>query len=284
MNHMSYFMRFPKGRKKAITLSYDDGVTQDARLVALMSEYGFKGTFNINAGTWYASNRNGAMSKEQAIQVYNDSGNEIAVHTYSHASLRELSPTHLTCEILRDKAILEDTFGCIVRAMAYPFGFRFADNEECVIRCVQACGIQYARTTVQTESFDLPNDWLKFHPTCHHNNSKLFALAERFLAVPIDGNCSLFSVWGHSYEFDRDGNWNRIIDFFKLLSGHDDIWYATSTDIFDYVRDYRRLEFNTAGTIVHNPTATDLWLELDRWQEEKPNQLVEIKAGRTIRL
>lgn len=281
---MNYYMRFPRGRKRAVTLSYDDGVPQDERLIALMSEYGFKGTFNLNAGMWDVSNRNGAMSKEQAIRVYKESGNEIAVHTYSHASLSELSPPHLTREILLDKERLEDAFSCIVRGMAYPFGFRFADNEEYVIRCAQVCGIQYSRTTVQTETFDLPRNWLKFHTTCHHNNVKLFELAERFLTESIHGSCRLFSLWGHSYEFDRDDNWERIIDFLKLLGGHDDIWYATNIEIFAYVRDYRRLEFNTVGTIVHNPTATDLWLEKDCWQDNKANQLVEIKAGQTVRL
>lgn len=39
---------FPQGKKKALTLSYDDGVTQDERLIGLMQRYGIKGTFNIN--------------------------------------------------------------------------------------------------------------------------------------------------------------------------------------------------------------------------------------------
>lgn len=45
-----YFMRFPEGRKKAVTLSYDDGVEQDMRLVEVMEKYGLKGTFNLNSG------------------------------------------------------------------------------------------------------------------------------------------------------------------------------------------------------------------------------------------
>ncbi len=43
-------MRFPEGKSKALTLSYDDGVEQDKRLVSLMAEHGIKGTFNINSG------------------------------------------------------------------------------------------------------------------------------------------------------------------------------------------------------------------------------------------
>jgi hypothetical protein len=41
---------FPKGNKKALTLSYDDGVTQDRRLVQIFNKYNLKGTFNLNSG------------------------------------------------------------------------------------------------------------------------------------------------------------------------------------------------------------------------------------------
>ena len=35
------------GKKKAITFSFDDGVTQDIRLVEIFNKYGLKCTFNI---------------------------------------------------------------------------------------------------------------------------------------------------------------------------------------------------------------------------------------------
>ena len=38
------------GLLKAVTFSYDDGVTQDRRLIELFNKYGLKGTFNINSG------------------------------------------------------------------------------------------------------------------------------------------------------------------------------------------------------------------------------------------
>lgn len=37
-------MRFPGGKKKALTLSYDDGVEQDIRLIDIMKKNGLKGT------------------------------------------------------------------------------------------------------------------------------------------------------------------------------------------------------------------------------------------------
>ena len=39
-----------QGKMKAITFSYDDGVTQDQRLIAMLNHYGMKATFNLNSG------------------------------------------------------------------------------------------------------------------------------------------------------------------------------------------------------------------------------------------
>ena len=47
---MNLFMRFPGHRSKVLTLSYDDAVEQDIRLIKIMKEHGLKGTFNINTG------------------------------------------------------------------------------------------------------------------------------------------------------------------------------------------------------------------------------------------
>ncbi|MBQ4040083.1 MAG: polysaccharide deacetylase, partial [Oscillospiraceae bacterium] len=45
----SFFIRFPQGKSKLFTISYDDGVDQDIILIELMKKYGIKGTFNINS-------------------------------------------------------------------------------------------------------------------------------------------------------------------------------------------------------------------------------------------
>ena len=46
------YMKFKDGKSKALTLSYDDAVVQDIRLIGIMDKYGIKGTFNVNSG-WY---------------------------------------------------------------------------------------------------------------------------------------------------------------------------------------------------------------------------------------
>ena len=48
MREMS--LLFPGGLSKALTLSYDDGVEQDIRLIDIMNKHGLKGTFNLSGG------------------------------------------------------------------------------------------------------------------------------------------------------------------------------------------------------------------------------------------
>ena len=45
----SVFLRYPGGKAKAVTFSYDDGVQQDKRLAGIFDKYGMKGTFNFCA-------------------------------------------------------------------------------------------------------------------------------------------------------------------------------------------------------------------------------------------
>jgi hypothetical protein len=47
---------FPNGKMKALTLSYDDGVEQDRRLVEILNRHGVKAAFNLNSGIQTGAN------------------------------------------------------------------------------------------------------------------------------------------------------------------------------------------------------------------------------------
>lgn len=49
-------MRFQNGKAKALTLSYDDGVIHDKRLIDILNRYGLKATFNLNSGIFGQGN------------------------------------------------------------------------------------------------------------------------------------------------------------------------------------------------------------------------------------
>lgn len=263
---MAIFMRFPEGKKKALTLSYDDGVEQDIRLIEIMRKNGLKGTFNLNSGCYAPEgtvypegNIYRRMSKKQAEEVYTDSGMEVAVHGLTHPFLEQLPVNLCLNEVAKDRANLEEQFGTIIRGMVYPFA---TYNEE-VINCLKCAGIVYSRTANSTGDFRLPSDWLRLDPTCHHNDPRLMELARRFVEEDVEWTSRLFYVWGHSYEFDNKNNWEVIEKFAEYIGNKDDIWYATNIEIYEYMNAYRELVYSMDGHSVFNPTAFTFYLEKD---------------------
>ncbi len=252
-------LRFPGFKLRALTLSYDDGSLHDKRLIEIMLKYGLKGTFNINSGL-FDPNGKWHMSLEESKELYLSSGMEVAVHGYRHTYLTDVDSARATYEIIKDREELEKHFGGIIKGMAYAYG----DYNDNVVQILKDCGIKYSRTTISTEDFYIPQDFLRMPTTCHHNNPKLFKLVEDFFA-PEDEmyykrTPRLFYLWGHSFEFDRNNNWNVIEEFAKKVGGRDDVWYATNMEIYDYVNAYDKLEYSLDGKTVYNPSSIDVYL------------------------
>lgn len=259
---MLTLMRFPGGKRKAVTLSYDDGVTEDIRLIEILNKYGLKCTFNINSGIMPKEDidlsiPHRRMSMKQCVEIYKDTPHEVAVHGYQHPYWPELPVDRITFDIMEDRKNLENAFDRNIKGCAYPMG---PFDDKCV-EALKACGISYARTTISTESFDMPKDWLRMPTTCHHKNPRLMELCDEFINFAEEYRpCKLFYLWGHSYEFNDKDNWDVIEKFAEKMGGHDDIWYATNIEIYNYVKAYESLEFSADGRYAYNPSAIDVYL------------------------
>lgn len=272
-------MRLKDGKRKVLTFSYDDGNAPDIRLIKIFDKYGLKGTFNINSGLLrdtedVRENPEGKLTKGEVAAMFADSQHEAATHTYTHPWLETLSSEDTITETVQDRMTLEKLTGKPVRGMAYPFGC-FTDEQTKLLR---QCGIVYSRTAKATHNFYFPKDWLYLNPTCHHNDEKLFELAEAFAEEePKWDICRMFYVWGHTFEFDKDDNWDRIEKLAEYISGREDIWYATNIEIYDYVKAYENLVTSFDGRIIHNPSAIDVWVKAF-------DKTVKIEAGSTVKL
>lgn len=274
----SMFMRFPGGKAKALTLSYDDGVEQDIRLIEIMKKHGLKGTFNINSGLYAAEGTvykeghiHRRMTKKMVEAVYQNSGMEVAVHGLTHPFLEQLPAALCTKEILQDRENLEEQFGGLVRGMAYPFG---TYNDD-VVETLRRCGIVYSRTVISTRKFDIPTDWLRLPATCHHNDPQLMELAHRLTEGEFNRAPALFYLWGHSYEFEKDDNWNVIEEFAEYIGNRADIWYATNIEVYDYVEAYRQLGCSASGDRFYNPTSTEIYFTYN-------NKAYSVKGGEYV--
>lgn len=271
------FMRFPQGKGKALTLSYDDGVEQDAQLLSIMNAHGLKGTFNLNTGCYAeegtvypAGQIHRRMPESKVTELFANSGQEIAVHGLTHPWLEQLPEPMMMRELIADRENLERQFGTIVRGMAYPFG-AFDDR---VVEGVRRAGLVYARTTIASHGFKIPADWLRLEATCHHNDPALRELTQRFVKGKPERDSWLFYLWGHSYEFEADDNWQVIEAFAQETGNRSDIWYATNIQIYDYVQAFKRLEFTVDGSRVYNPSVLTVWFVKDgRMIEAKPGMM-----------
>ena len=246
---MAVYPIFPGGKRKAFTLSYDDGWPEDRRLIGLMNKYGVKATFNINSGEKLFT------SIPDPVELYR--GHEVAAHCLTHAYLDRVAPDVATYEIIKDRENLERVFGGSVRGFAYPYTAYNRDTAQ----LLKNCGLAYARTATCSGKFTMPSDWYQWHPTVDHEDGELLAYAEKFLNLsPAFNQCALFYVYGHSFQLNRGNNWERIEELFRAVGGREDIWYATNIEICDYVRAFRSLITSVDGRYLYNPTVTPLWL------------------------
>lgn len=198
--------------KKYFTLSFDDGLEQDKRLLDLMRKYGLKGTFNLNAGlfgtkgevkgigtfgfqgckervrhrwpfSYVAHNR---IPEDEIAQVY--AGMEIASHGFQHEPLGKLDEEALHRSIDSDKAALEKLAGTQVYGHAYAHG----STSDSAKSYLKSKGYRYARLIMPTKQFDFPTDPLALSPTCSCIDKDTPSLIERFIQTKAEEKDLLF--------------------------------------------------------------------------------------------
>ena len=277
----SVFMRYPGGRAKAVTFSYDDGCVGDRRLAALFDKYGLKCTFNLN------SSRTSNYTDEELREVFLSKGHEIAVHGANHRPNGNLRPIEGIRDVLDCRLALEKRCGRIIRGMAYPdSGITLMGNfgtYEQVKAYLTELDIAYARTLGgDNDSFMLPADFHAWMPTAHHDNPKIFEYIDKFLTLDLSEKAyharrmpRLFYIWGHSFELDRNDNWEHMEEICRRFADNDEIWYATNMEIYDYVEGYLRLVYSADGHRIYNPSLFTIWIDVDK-------VLYEIKPGETV--
>ena len=228
------------GKKKAITFSYDDGVTQDIRLIEIFNKYGIKGTFNLNSellGKPNALIRDGVkvshnkVKPEDVKHIY--SGHEVAVHTLTHPSLPKSDEAEVIRQVEQDRLNLSELCGYEVFGMAYPgAGLPLSDDRTAEI-IKNKTNVKYARVVDVTKSFDPYPDLYQYKGTVYHHRDfdEMFELGRKFIELECD-TPKTFYIWGHAYEFDIfPERWEKMEEFCRMMSGHGDIFYGTNLEV-----------------------------------------------------
>lgn len=257
---------FPGGKHKVLTMSYDDGKLADRKLISIFNKYGIRGTFHINSGLFSDPER---IQKDEMVKLYE--GHEVACHTLTHPTIERCPLPLVARQVLDDRRELEGVMGYPVRGLSYPNGSYSKEIKD----LLPALGIEYSRVVGSTDAFGMPKDYYEWQSTCHHNHN-LMKNAESFAELFKTQYLYMMYVWGHSYEFDRDNNWDMMEEFCKFIGGREDTWYATNIEIVDYMDAAKRLQYSVYDTFVHNPSAISVWIEV-------AGKKYEVPAGKTIK-
>jgi len=265
---------FPGGKFKCLTMSYDDGREEDRRLVEIFNRHGIKGTFHLNSAIAgrptpvpgpNGQKPTGRVGMDEYRTLY--AGHEVSCHTATHPTIERCPMEQVVEQVMQDRRALEKAVGYPVRGLSYPNG-SFSDQ---IKQVLPHLGIRYARVVGNSDGFALARDYFEWKSTCHHNHN-LLKLGEQFVGLTKKQYMYLMYVWGHSYEFTNDNNWDLIEKFCEMSGGREDIWYATNIQIVDYMEVFDRLQFAADGSFVYNPSVQSAWLSVGQ-------DIVEVRGG-----
>ena len=264
MEHPHTFLRFPGGREKALSFTFDDGAVEDARLADRMEALGLRGTFNINSG-WFGLVLPHCthMTEAETLEALDRDCAEIACHGSLHADPTRIDMPTFVWDVMKDRNTLEKMFRRPVTGYAYPQG---AYTPE-VMKALESLGFEYARAVGMTNGFRLPKNFFEITATCHLLGDSCPDCIERFLAFrcsedlwwdSADGQ--FFNIFLHSYELrGNEALWQTAFSRMETLSGRDDVWYASNVEVVRYIKAYRSLVFSLERGSVYNPSCTAVW-------------------------
>lgn len=235
--------------KKYFTVSFDDGITQDRRIIEIFKKYDFTAcTFFINTGlcgeSWplvgIQAGRPGVThirftEDELRSGIYD--GYDVCVHTLEHLSLKNFDsdPDELARQIETDADNIESITGRRPAGMAWPGG-PTEYTDETVKNVAEYTTMRFARRMGPTYGFDLPDEFLKWDPTCSISDNSVLDLARSFIAAECTEDM-LFYVWGHGYELDLYDRYDVLEELIKMMTEADGVVPVTNSEFYELFKD-----------------------------------------------
>ena len=239
---------YPDGSRKALAFSYDDGGANDERLAVLLKKYNCKGSFNFSGRKLLENPAQSAWYQEH----------EIATHGLRHTTATLASPNQVLHDIVLDRKVLETLSERIVNGHAWPNGSTFG-APEFAQDILSKSGIIYARGTRSTNAFELPENLMCWEPTAKAVPAALDEISSNFAAEGVDGELKLCTVWGHSWEYKEESDWQALEKFCAYWSDKK-VWRASFGEIARYIIAVRSLEWTPDRKMVRNPSGETIYI------------------------
>ncbi|GAA0540328.1 polysaccharide deacetylase family protein [Paractinoplanes ferrugineus] len=231
-------------RQVVVTTSWDDGHRLDDRLAALLAKYAIPATFYLAPRNveWRPADLLSPAGVRDLADRF-----EIGGHTMTHRRLPTLSDAAARADIQAGKEHLEDIIGEPLTSFCYPCG----DYTQAHVRITGELGFTLARTV--RRSTLQPGSPLEMDTTvnayAHRVDGPLalrmargrpWTAAKLFLswdelAIKWFETCrtegGVFHLWGHSWEVDARGDWQRLERVLEHVSGRPDVTYVANRDL-----------------------------------------------------
>lgn len=219
-----------------ITTSWDDGHPLDLRVADLLTKYGLSGTFYVPMTADCET-----MTAPQLRQL--SSGFEVGAHTLHHVDLCRATDQVAWEEIAASKSWLEESTGLPCPMFCPPKGKYYARHLALCQRAgyggvrtaeplsldfpvcqrglfllpttVHACPhslVSYARYLARRAAFK--NLWRYI---LHGRTIDWVKLADSLLSQTLERG-GVFHLWGHSWELQATGQWQRLDNAFRFMS------------------------------------------------------------------
>jgi len=219
-----------------ITTSWDDGHPLDMRVADLLTKHSLTGTFYVPKFSEY-----GTMTVANIRELANSF--EVGAHTVNHVVLTQATRQRAWLEIAGSKLWVEDTTGMPCLLFCPPRG-RFQARHVELIRKARFLGFR----TAEWFSLDFPRQnaglfqiptTLQAYPhgvlslaqnsirraavgnlwrfVVHGGSAAWPDLARSFLRSALTRG-GVFHLWGHSWELQESGQWQRLEDVLRFLS------------------------------------------------------------------
>ncbi len=218
-----------------ITTSWDDGHPLDLRVAELLAKYGLPGTFYVPRAA-----ENATMTAAQLREL--SGAFEIGAHTLHHVVLDDATDEQARQEIAESRSWAQDVTGLPCPMFCPPKGKFSRRHLEMIreagyggVRTVELLSLDFPRrngglalmpTTVQAH----PHGWLAYGRNALRRGAlrNLWSLVSlgrstdwahraRSLMGRALGRGGVFHLWGHSWELQQTGQWQRLEEVLRFL-------------------------------------------------------------------
>ena len=287
---------YPGFTRRALTFTIDDAnIACDKKFIGYVKKGGIRGTLNLCSRNMdmedayyrdlyhgygianhtsyhpfalddateyiYCDEPMGEQQPDPARLYPSPRGNGYYMKRFPHG-WREMADdeTYKKC-VCECQAVLERIFGReMVTGFVWPYG---EQNNAVVKQYLADMGFKSVRKTGDTlgnTNFDIPANRMAW--SYNANNRNLLEVMKKYDATEDNGTLRFFAFGVHSWDFERDANWNDLETFTTLYGNRpNDYWYATVDEIFAYADAMDCLI--TTPTTLENPTDLTLYVELN---------------------